>query len=92
MGITNPTALKSDGWTRIGLIDTAGRRSLWVKLSERQNGEELPIPERIDICSGREGDDWECSLLPDNPVFLLLWDVLDAQVAMVEYEAEMKRG
>ena len=58
------------GWCRIGAWDSAERRSLWVRLTEG----------KIELCSGREGDDWYAVIDDSNPCYPTVSDVINAQV------------
>lgn len=72
---------KEPGWIRIGRYDDVRRRSLWVRLTDK-NGKHLSLETiynednlevqdesivRVEICTGREGDDGYFSLSADDP-------------------------
>lgn len=62
------------GYIRIGILCTAHRRSLWVRFLEGG---------AIELCAGREGDDSYVRILPDDPLYRPLRDVLaDAEFAV----------
>ncbi len=59
-------------WVQIGFFCDAGRRALWIRVAEDERGEAT----KIELCSGREGDDAYVCLTPDNPQWPDLMDVL----------------
>jgi len=64
------------GWERIGRIDKAERRSLWIRES----------PDVIELCAGREGDDAYVRITPENPQWRDLSSVLGCARFAAEYE------
>ena len=65
-------------WERIGAWDTAERRSLWVRFTQRDVT--LPLLTAantlaVEFCAGREGDDAYVRIEPDNPAFAAILDV-----------------
>ena len=44
-------------WTRIGNIDSAGRRSLWLRMEPPPPEGTSNPPAWFELCAGREGDD-----------------------------------
>lgn len=78
--------LKQQGFDRIGRIDAAGRRSLWLKVEYGPKGQE-GVYDTVDafvLRAGREGDDIEVRVTRDNPQFR---DLLEA-VERARYAAE----
>lgn len=69
------------GWRRIGRIDSAGRRSLWIRETWNRDG-----PACIELCAGREGDDAYVRITPDNPQWRDLENVLTCARFAAEYE------
>lgn len=71
-------AVKPDGegWIRIGRFDRAKRRSLWVRVHQRE-GEPVTA---FELCSGREGRDSAARIDSMDPSFAALWDVLSTQL------------
>ena len=57
------------GYVRIGILCTAGRRSLWVRWCEGG---------AVELCAGREGDDAYVRIAADDPLHGGLRDVLAA--------------
>lgn len=74
----SPRGEPGAGWIRIGRYDSPRRRSLWSRVLPRPKDEDLqvPPPESIELCSGREGDDAYVKIGRDNPAFSELVDVL----------------
>mgnify|MGYP001617658492 CR=1 FL=1 len=70
--ISDPRAKESDGWERIGAIDAARRRSIWMKLDEIDLAAlsfKSSNIKRIELCAGREGSDFYCVIDRSNPQF-----------------------
>ena len=65
------------GWERVGEWDSVKRRSLWIRTTPVEAM--LADAEAIEMCSGREGDDWFCRIERSNPVFGDLMQVLTTQ-------------
>lgn len=55
-----------EGWTEICNHDSSGRRGLWIRVTPRdafnENGFQTEPITRLELCAGREGDDWYVSL------------------------------
>lgn len=66
------------GWRRIGRIDAAGKRSLWIR--EEHNS--------IELCAGRAGDDAYVRITSDDPQGVALSDVLTRARWAAELEDE----
>ena len=76
----------SHGWTRIGATDSTGRRSVWMRLTYRDDAprgrDGLPLVDtsetvaKIEIRAGREGGDVYAVFGPSNPQFAEILDVL----------------
>ena len=51
--------IDEEGWIRIGIIDSTQRRSMWMRLTYAPGGSLYTYSEviRIELCSGREGND-----------------------------------
>lgn len=68
----------STDWNQIGLMCSAGRRSLWWRCQrdpgERDEGEEGDWL-AIEICAGREGDDFFLRVERGQPLFAELLDM-----------------
>lgn len=72
---------ESEHWIRIGMMDSAGRRSLWFRtLPVGVFGDATTSLESVvtalEMCAGREGDDSYVRVERDDPVFRDLLDVL----------------
>lgn len=65
-----------DGFVRIGRLDAAGRRSLWLK-------EE---PDAFELRAGRGGDDIHLRVTSDNPLFHELYDAMTRARFAAEFE------
>jgi hypothetical protein len=63
------------GWVRIGVYDVTERRALWIRITE-PTATDTNIPTKIELRSGREGDDAYVCLTPENPQWADLTDVL----------------
>jgi hypothetical protein len=71
--------LAADGWERIGAVDSAGRRSVWMRtVYESDHGQpadddgkplmdDVKHLERIELRAGREGDDFAMTIDRSNP-------------------------
>lgn len=64
------------GWTKIGATCSAGRRSLWLRVTSLK--EDANLPEVVELCAGREGDDAYVKIDKSNPLFVELWDLFCA--------------
>jgi hypothetical protein len=64
------------GFTRIGRIDSVGRRSLWLKEGAGA----------LELRAGREGDDAHVRITADNPQFREIDDVMSAARFAAEWE------
>lgn len=83
--LLSATKLESHGWTRIGATDSTERRSVWMRLTYRDDAprgrDGLPFVEtsetvaKIEIRAGREGDDLYAVFGPSNPQFAEILDV-----------------
>lgn len=90
----DPSLLVHHGWERIGGIDTAGRRSLWMRLThgpdcDREHHaacgaiDDASTVTRIELRSGRERDDGYIAIDRAHPLFIeLLGVLLDARFAV----------
>lgn len=68
--------IKEQGWQRIGVFDSASRRSLWVRIPD--SGQERP--DKIELCAGREGDDAYVCIASDNPQFDSIWELISTAI------------
>lgn len=89
------------GYTRIGIWCDSGRRSLWCRITPKQDAirqdpepigawfvAEAPNVLCVELCAGREGDDEYVKIEPDNPAFAALIEVL----ASAEYAVDMAQS
>lgn len=60
------------GWVRIGRTDDSGRRSLWARASEG----------RVELCSGREGDDGYACVDAASPLYQAIAGVVTDAIFM----------
>lgn len=74
----NDEELARDGFHRIGRIDNAGRRSLWLR--EEANA--------IELCAGREGRDANVRITADHPLYAELRGVMATARFAAEWEVE----
>jgi len=72
------TRCAEPGYVRIGVLCSAGRRSLWLR---------WPEGGAIELCAGREGDDAHVRILIDDP----LYGALRTLLAAAEFAAECPR-
>ncbi len=68
--------LAAEGFNRIGRIDAAGRRSLWL----------LEEKDALELRAGREGDDARVRIESTHPLYRELRDVLAAARFATEWE------
>lgn len=54
------------GWVLCSMLDPAGRRGLWLRPTYQREG----LLERLEICAGREGDDYFVDLRPGEAIDL----------------------
>lgn len=57
-------------WIRVGELDHVRRRAIWVRWT----------PEAMELCGGREGDDWKAIINRSDPLFPALDAIFDAAV------------
>lgn len=75
------------GWMRIGRYCDVDRRSLWLRwLGQDQQDA------GFELCAGREGGDNHVKILPTNPAYAALADVLSTQVYAVECREEAEEA
>lgn len=76
------------GWVKIGATCSAGRRSMWWRVTyegvEDPNSMYSRRPILIELCAGREGDDEYLQIDRTNPAFDGLMDVFSS----AEFAAE----
>jgi hypothetical protein len=70
------------GFHRIGRIDAAGRRSLWLRVER----------DAFELRAGREGDDAVVRVTKDHPLFLALVDVMGYARFAAEWEDPQGHG
>lgn len=75
-------ALAAEGFHRIGRIDVAGRRSLWLR---EETG-------AVELRAGREGDDERVRITADHPQYRDLASVLSAARFAAEWEDRRGHG
>jgi hypothetical protein len=69
-----------DGWERIGAVCSAGRRSIWMRLTFEESAplaglyDDAGAVTQIELRGGREGDDDYLVITRDNPQFGELLD------------------
>lgn len=73
--------LNEPGWTRIGRMDDADRRALWLRES----------PGVVELCAGREGADAYVKITDEHAQFRDIEDVLSRARFAVEYAPEHDR-
>lgn len=76
--IDTTAEIAPDGWERIGQVCSAGRRSLWMRLTridESSPYDDSSNVSQIELCAGREGDDDYLVITRDNPQFARLLDL-----------------
>ena len=80
--------LKEQGFDRIGRIDDAGRRSLWLKIEFGESGQEgrYDTYDAFVLRAGREGDDIEVRVTRDNPQFRELLEAMERARYAAEWE------
>lgn len=96
LDLATPRGPRIPGFDRIGRLDAAGRRSLWLRLDYPTSPDpDWPV---IELRAGREGDDAAVSIGPDNPAYRDLLNVLYAARFAAEWEdplgqaLEVERG
>lgn len=77
-----PFVEQLDGFQRIGRMDAAGRRSLWMRVTRGIGG----IDPSIELRAGRDGNDAGVVIDPSNPQYGPLTDVLCAARFAAEWE------
>ncbi len=67
------------GWVRIGVTCSAGRRSMWARITP-ESGE----PTSLELCAGREGDDAYLLVRRGDPAFDGLLAVVETAIFAAE--------
>ena len=92
--ISNPRArFTEDGWERVGAVDSAGRRSIWMRLDRIDPTSDYDLVtniRRIELCAGREGSDFYCVIDNTNKSFGDLLDFLCCGRHAVELEGKIE--
>jgi len=70
------TRASEPDWTRIGRWCNAERRSIWARVNQRL-GEP---PHSLEICAGREGDDFYKHILSDDPCWPWLHELVSRAI------------
>ena len=77
------------GWTQIGAMCNAGRRSVWVRETwTRSPDGDHNRKTSIELCSGREGDDWHATITADDPAFRVVHEITSMLLWIVEMNAD----
>lgn len=84
----------ADTWTRIGRLDSAGRRSTWARV-ERIEGpprdssffEEHEII-AVELCGGREGDDAYVRVERGDPSFVAMLNLVMYAIDNIDWDEE----
>lgn len=69
------------GWIQIGLMCSAGRRSMWVRFTPGPNGRDATV---VELCAGREGDDDYLRVEAGQPLFQELVDIMSTALFAAE--------
>lgn len=78
--------INEPGWIRIGIMCNAGRRSVWTRDVRVDNGDESELI-AIELCSGREGDDWYVKVTRAHPAWSVVYEITSMLTWIVETNA-----
>lgn len=76
------------GYKQVSLPDPAGRRGLWIRRTPPHEDDRDALPETIELCAGREGDDDYVKISVGDTITGKTLDALESVVGRIRWAEE----